>query len=323
MTIDKTTDRLGAISRLDELNAALDPLSMMAGWNKHEPSLWREPRTAFEPRVWPWRYAKAGLDTAGRLISAEQAERRTLFLRNPMEGNRYSTVRTLVSAYQMILPGERAPSHRHTPNALRLVLDVDEACYTVVDGVRIDMKPGDVVLTPNWSWHGHGNDGGKPGYWLDILDVPLVHLLEPMFLEHWSEGFQQPTQTTRDSPFVFSWEDSQQALSRAELDATGRYGARVELGSPALPTIAVHMQRLPAGLETRSFRTTASQIFCAISGAGRTIIGGEEFRWTRGDAIVIPSWHTFSHHAEDEAVLFSASDEPALSKLGFLREADD
>src|SRR5260370_25647918 len=89
----------------------------------------------------------------------------------------------LVAVYQMILPGEWARAHRHTPNALRLILDAEPGTYTQVDGVDIAMEPGDVLLTPNWSTHGHGNRGNASAYWLDFLDVPLVQLLEPMFFE--------------------------------------------------------------------------------------------------------------------------------------------
>ncbi len=89
----------------------------------------------------------------------------------------------MVTAYQMIMPGEWARSHRHTPNALRLILDSEPGTYTEVDGVKIAMEPGDVLLTPNWSSHGHGNNSRACAYWLDFLDVPLVQLLEPMFFE--------------------------------------------------------------------------------------------------------------------------------------------
>jgi gentisate 1,2-dioxygenase len=120
---------LASASNLGALNDLLAPLSFRAGWNKAEPSLWAEPHARFapptsdlKPAQWRWDRAKAGLDAAGRLINAEQAQRRNLFLVNPTEGNHYATLRTLVSAYQMILPGERARSHRHTPHARRLVL---------------------------------------------------------------------------------------------------------------------------------------------------------------------------------------------------------
>ena len=45
------------------------------------------------------------------------------------------------------------------------------------------MESGDIVLTPGWHWHGHGHDGQEQAYWFDGLDVPLTHLLEPMFFE--------------------------------------------------------------------------------------------------------------------------------------------
>jgi len=111
----------------------------------------------------------------------------------------------LVAAYQMIMPGEWARVHRHTPNALRLILDAEPGTYTEVDGVNIAMEPGDVLLTPNWSTHGHGNDSKACAYWLDFLDAPLVQLLEPMFFEHFEEegheAFEaEPTAPTTDSP---------------------------------------------------------------------------------------------------------------------------
>jgi len=49
----------------------------------------------------------------------------------------------------MVLPGEAARSHRHTPNALRLVVDAAPGNYTVVNGKKLPMRPGDVLLTPN------------------------------------------------------------------------------------------------------------------------------------------------------------------------------
>ena len=113
-------------------------------------------------------------------------------MQNPAGGS-YATSRTIVAAYQMIMPGEKARSHRHTPNALRLIIDAEPGAYTIVNGERLSMMPGDVVLTPNWCWHGHGNDSRACAYWLDVLDVPLVHLLEPMFFEPHPDEFEKET----------------------------------------------------------------------------------------------------------------------------------
>ena len=45
------------------------------------------------------------------------------------------------------------------------------------------MYPGDLVLTPNWTWHDHANDTDDPIIWLDGLDIPLVHMLEAVYYE--------------------------------------------------------------------------------------------------------------------------------------------
>lgn len=322
-------------STLSELNRVLDALSMRAGWNKREPSLWPFPRTAFRPFLWRWRDAREALDAAGRLITTAETERRNLLLPNPIEGNAYASVRTLVCAYQMILPGERARSHRHTPNALRLVLEAGGGVYTVVDGVRLDMSAGDVVLTPGWSWHGHANDGDAPAYWVDFLDVPLVHLLEPMFLENWPDGFQTPDRVETESAWLFDWKSTRSALDAGAgseggaandgrgVDGEGKPGARIELGSPALPTMALHMQRFAAGASTRPGRTSANRIICVVAGSGSTSVENEELVWERGDVFVVPSWHRYRHHSHEEAVLFSVSDEPAQRVLGFLRRDEE
>jgi hypothetical protein len=80
----------------------------------------------------------------GTLITAREAERRVLVLENPGLRGASSITRTLYAGLQLILPGEVAPSHRHTQSALRFVLE-GKGAYTAVDGERASMHPGD-----NW-----------------------------------------------------------------------------------------------------------------------------------------------------------------------------
>ncbi|MGH7087929.1 MAG: cupin domain-containing protein, partial [Stellaceae bacterium] len=197
-----TPDALMRSGTLDELYPQLAAIGLGAGWNKPTPSLWPAPRLSFRPFHWRYAEAKGALDAAGRLINTELAERRNLILVNPLDGNEYASARTLVAAYQMIMPGEKARSHRHTPNALRLVLDAAPGAYTTVNGKRLPMGANDVVLTPNWCWHGHGNDGKSPAYWLDFLDVPLVHLLDPMFFEPHPLDFEDNVHVKQYSAFM-------------------------------------------------------------------------------------------------------------------------
>ena len=304
---------------LDGLNPAFHRLAMRAGWNKKEPSLWAEPRVSFRPTHWDWATARAGLHAAAPLISTELAERRNLFLVNPVEGNHYATLRTLVSAYQMIRPRERARSHRHSPNALRLVLEAGPDVFTVVDGERLDMKPGDVVLTPGNMWHGHANDGPDDAYWIDFLDVPLVHLLEPMFMEHWPQGFQDPDRANESEGLCLPWADNEARLLAAM--AHGKGGtARIVLDAPSLPTMELAMTMLEPGASTANRRSTENQIVAVVEGSGQTRVGMQVFRWSRGDVMALPGWLPVQHQADDaRATLFSVSDARTQERLGFLR----
>ena len=54
------------------------------------------------------------------------------------------------------------------------------------------MKPGDLVLTPNWTWHDHYNAGEKNLVWLDVLDAHLTRHLDAGFQENYAEAPAQP-----------------------------------------------------------------------------------------------------------------------------------
>jgi gentisate 1,2-dioxygenase len=317
-------EELARSGTLEELYGKLGQISVAPGWDKKTPSLWPAPRKNFLPAHWQYEQARGALDAAGRLINTELAERRNLILFNPISGDSYGTVRTLVAAYQMIMPGEWARSHRHTPNALRLILDSEPGTYTEVDGVKIAMEPGDVLLTPNWSAHGHGNDSRANAYWLDFLDVPLVQLLEPMFFEPNEDEERQSTSvpSTKDSPFVFPLSETRKRLDAAAPDPAGRFGTEVQLGEPAMDTVGLFMMRLAPGAKTAAYRTTANNIYAAVQGTGVTTIDGERFEWRRGDVIAAPAWRPQSHQASDDALLLRVTDQPVLQRLGFYRIED-
>src|SRR5690606_24460642 len=74
----------------------------------------QQPAVRTRPAHWRWRDVKPFLDEAGRLITAEEAIRRVLILENPGWRGESRTTGTLYAGLQLILPGEVAPSHRHT-----------------------------------------------------------------------------------------------------------------------------------------------------------------------------------------------------------------
>lgn len=308
------------IATLDDLYAAFTALNMEGGWHRRFPALWSEPRANFQPFQWRYGDVKPILARAGELIGTDKAERRNLTMFNPVEGNVYSTLRSMVAAYQMIRPGETARAHRHTPNALRLILE-GRGTYTVVDGHRVEMRPGDVLLTPSWAWHSHDNVGQGDCYWMDFLDVPLVHLLEPMFYQPHPEGGEHDPVPVDSSPLAFRREDTLARLETAS-GADDAY-ASVQLGDPALKTIRLDMQKLIAGRETARCRTTANIIYAVVEGHGRTEIDGQTFDWSFGDTIAIPAWRPYRHRAQSDALLLKVSDAPVMAAFDWLRSEAD
>lgn len=310
-----------AACSLDDLYGVFAEARLTAGWHKKRPSLWPQPRTEYRPNRWRYADAAAALDKAGAWMSTEDADRRNLLMFNPVGDNDYDTVRTIVTAYQMIKPDEYARTHRHTANALRLVLDGEAGVYTVVDGLKIPMRPGDVLLTPNWHWHSHYNEGAADAYWIDFLDVPLVHRLEPMFTENLPSVHQtfeaEPDPDT--CPLVFTRARVLAELGWQPVRPGG--GKRLVLPTQShIPTLSVTYVQLPAGAGDASGRTTASRIFAVAAGAGRVRLGDRRFDWARGDVFCLPSWHDFEIRADEDALILEVSDAPTLRMLGFLRE---
>src|ERR1700741_4215244 len=93
------------------------------------------------PAIWRYADMRPQLLRAIDLITAQEAERRVLMLENPGLPGTGLITNSLVCGLQAIGPGEMAPAHRHSPNALRLIIESDGA-YTTVAGERVTMHRG-------------------------------------------------------------------------------------------------------------------------------------------------------------------------------------
>ena len=307
----------------------------------------KHPQSPCVPALWNFDQAREYLMEAGTLISAREAERRVLILENPALRGESSITRTLYCGLQLILPGEIAPSHRHTQSALRFVVD-GEGAYTAVDGERTTMRPGDFILTPSGTWHDHGNPGTQPVIWMDGLDIPLVRMLDAGFTERYPEETQPVTHVEGDalaryganllpvdhqvsalsSPlFVYPYERTREALERVYQNGPVHpaHGVRLQYANPAtggspMPTMAAFIQRLPAAFKGQRYRSTDGTIYCVVEGQGRSRIGDKTFDWGPKDIFVVPSWIPVAHETSGDAVLFSYSDRPVQKALGLWRE---
>src|SRR5882757_3280145 len=172
-------------------------------WEVYHDLIPNQPMTPAQPAMWKWDEARRYLLEAGELITAKEALRRVLILQNPGMPGESSVTQSLFAGYQLIMPGEIAPSHRHTQSALRFVLE-GSCAYTAVDGERTTMHPGDFIITPSWTWHDHGNPGDTPVIWLDGLDIPIVNLLGTSFAEPHPQGLQPMTRKEGDASARYS-----------------------------------------------------------------------------------------------------------------------
>lgn len=300
------------------------------------------------PHVWRWAELRPLLLEAAGLVDIDHAERRVLVLMNPGLEGAYAITSTLYAGLQIILPGESAPSHHHTPTALRLIVE-GRGAFTTVEGVRCAMEPGDLILTPSMRWHDHGHEGEEPVVWLDGLDVPLVR----HFDASWASPMEPPRkpESEVDSsadeytaaglvprasrypdpvyPQVrWPWTAVRGALARLAATAPAvhpvvlRY-VNPRTGASPLPTMGSEAQWLRPDEETPAERRTASAVYHVIEGQGRSRIGDATLAWARGDTFVAPPWHWVQHRnasATEPACLFQFNDEPAVRALGLWQE---
>ena len=317
-------------------------------WEVYHDLIPDEPVTPCKPALWKWAEARPYLMEAGRLITAKEALRRVLILQNPGMPGKACVTQSLFAGYQLILPGEIAPSHRHTQSALRFVLE-GSCAYTAVDGERTMMRPGDFIITPSWTWHDHGNPGTEPVIWMDGLDVPILRTFAAQFHEPFPEDVQPLSRGEgasgarygnnlkpigaaapfgKTSPiFSYPYERSRETLAALakEGNPDACHGWKMEFINPltgghAMPTIAAFIQLLPKGFTTRPCRSTDGTVYSVVEGEGQVKIGSQEFAFGPRDAFVAPSWHPVEIEARSETVLFSFSDLPGQEAMGLWRE---
>jgi gentisate 1,2-dioxygenase len=311
-----------------------------------------KPAATAEAVHWRFEDLRPDIEEAGAIVTAEDAFRRVLALENPAWPGEMRVTNSLYAGIQLVRPGETAPCHRHSQTALRFVLEGSGA-YTTVDGERAPLNPGDFVVTPNWSWHDHINEGGEDVIWLDVLDIPMVGFFDAVFREFHNDfahsitkpdGFSTAMYGANMAPdtggnpgrpggraaspvFRYGFAETRAALTRlAEgQDAHPVHGHKLHYidptnGGPATPTMDAAMRLLPKGFKGTDYRATDGLIYCAIEGAGRVITGDQVFAFQARDVFVVPGWHRHRIESQGGAFLFSVSDRAAQDKLGLWRE---
>ena len=327
--------------------ARLAPLNLGPLWEDLRNLLLPEPRPEAVPHVWCYADVRPLLLESGDLITAEEAERRVLILENPALPGMACATDTLYAGLQLILPREIAPAHRHTQSALRYIVEGSGA-YTAVDGEKAYMEEGDLILTPSWTWHDHGNPSDRPMVWLDGLDIPILRFMTTTFVEHYADPMYpesrpsgdslaryganmlpvNETQAKTTSPvFRYPYERSREALEKMRQagDIDPFQGHKLEYinpstGGPAMPTMSSFLQLLPKGFKSESYRATDAAVYSVAEGAGTVLVGDVELSWGKRDTFAVPAWMPHVFEAAEDSILFSFSDRVMQQSLGLWRE---
>jgi len=291
------------------------------------------------PYRWRWHDYGPYLDRISTIAKAadvspiEFADRQSILLTNPGLGGRLQVTNTIRCAISIYNPGDVAPAHVHSPNASRTILS-EKGGYTNIEGEICEAFRGDIILTPNGTWHDHGNKDDKPVIWIDMLDWPLMEMFDVAWVDqsfndpaHPSSTIQQVTHACGYSDSLYGhgglkpafiahqrgWGQKETPLfhyrgedTRAALD-----GLRGETGDPyegiimqfvnpltgkaVFPTLNYSAQLLRPGEELRAKRETCSTFIVVLDGKGYSEIGGERYDWEPNDIMVVPPFTWRKH----------------------------
>ena len=302
-----------------------------------------KPRPATQATHWPYAAIRPLLIKAGELTPIEKAERRVLVLANP--GHTLEKMQASAAIYlgmQLLLPGEWAPSHRHTPNAVRMVVE-GEGAWSTVEGEKCPMLRGDLILTPTGLWHEHGHDGTEPVIWLDAPYLPLVYYMEASY--HVDSGRQTPRKDHGERRYArggivptpvferankaypmlrYPWADTKAALESLALDQPDLQAVQVtyvnpETGDHAENILGFYAMMLRPGQTLRLPARSPATVFHVIEGGVLAQIEGKHFTLAEADTCCAPGYTpiTLRNSASTQpAFLFIADETPLHKKLG-------
>jgi gentisate 1,2-dioxygenase len=324
------------------------PQSLAPLWEVLKGLVPPEPKSKAVPHVWKYAQVRPLLIEAGRLVTAEEAERRVLVLENPSLPGQSRITSSMYAGVQLVMPGEVAPAHKHTASALRFVLESNGG-YTTVAGERTLMRRGDFVITPNGAWHDHGQESDTPIIWVDGLDLHMINFFESGFMEHHNDKKQMLIKNDEESVarygsglvpmsgaspfgmtspiFNYRYDRSRAALMDVVANNTvdPNLGHALRYANPldggwAMPTIATWLTHLPKGFETKGYRATDGRTLIVVEGEITAEIDGKTLKIGESDIAVWPAWAWGHMRASKDAIFFTFSDRAAQEKLGIWRE---
>jgi gentisate 1,2-dioxygenase len=283
---------------------------------------------------WRWReiypYLRKISEIAGSAEEKpiETTDRQGILLTNPGLGGRLQITNTIRCSIAIYNHGDIAPAHVHSPNASRTILS-DKGGYTNVEGERCECRRGDIVFTPNGTWHDHGNDDPDPMIWIDMLDWPLMEYLDCVWVDQnyvdakhsnaksqpalhsdghsmrmYGHGGLKPVFTSNQrgwghdpTPlFHYKGVEIRDALERLKKEEGDPYeGIKMQFvnpvtGGPIFSTLDYAAQLIRPGEELGWKRETCSTFIVVMEGEGYSEIGSQRFDWEKNDIMAVPNF---------------------------------
>ncbi len=301
------------------------------------------PSRKTQPTFWPYKALRPLLMRAGELTPMDKAERRVLVLANPGHGlEKMQASAAMYLGMQLLMPGEWAPSHRHTPNAVRMIVEGNSAT-TTVNGEKCPMERGDLILTPTGQWHEHEHAGVEPVVWLDVLDLPLIYFTETSYA---IEGKRQEVRPGRgdqayarggvvpspmfergEQPYPmlrYPWSEARAALlalaaDRPELEAVQVTYINPENGRDAQNNLGFHALMLRPGQTLRLPVRSPAVVFHQIEGSSQLSAAEAAHTLLEADTCCAPGYTEVTLRnlsTTQPAFLFMADESPLHRKLG-------
>jgi len=320
------------------------------------------PVSAAVPFCWSYAEARERLMRLSTLLTAEEAERRNINFVNPAlkDFMPAAALPTLRGGIQLLLPGEQAYSHRHSANAFRLVFEAPASgAYTNVQGNKLPMSMGDLILTPNWTWHDHHNEGDSHVIWYDGLDVLFAYWMGGVFYEemvdvtgdayqslqhdaaavtanfgagliHHRQMYPEHIPASNNPLIYYPYQQARTMLTELAQQQAGDPYAGIVMeyanpvtGGPTFPTMGTAIRLIPPRTALQAMHRTENVLFVTMEGSVTFSLPNQQTITTQPfDVTAIPSWvpYSMSNASDEPAVLFSQSDRPVFKALGFYRE---
>src|SRR5262249_41823219 len=115
--------------------AELESKNLHPLWDRYQRITPIKPQPPDAPFIWRWREGEPLLQRSVGEVAITDSDRRALIRAHPPFGAKTTPTSTLLAAFTVLAPGERARPHRHTGAAIRFATRA-EGAVTIVNGRR-------------------------------------------------------------------------------------------------------------------------------------------------------------------------------------------